>query len=244
MADSLAALDVHDGHAAGLDSGSLSGGGLGDQQVAGGGADGQRDAVHDSNDDRFFDATEDEAPEDAAADTAAHAQGPSDVQDAAEAVQSARNGHVGPLADRLQTAQAAVLPSVGLQDAPLATQTPAGSLPPPVASDQRGPAGSPGTPLPAFSPAASDLATVEAAAVGAASAGASEASFGPAAAGPPASASSIGLSVRSSVTFPSLAELASPVTPDFATQVQHYCLNRCSAMIDKRPTTRPCRPHA
>ncbi len=237
VADSLAALDVHDGLIARPGSGTLSAGGSADQKIAIGGADilreavhdasgsaeSQRDAVHDSNDDRFFDANEDEDSEDGLVSVAAHAQGLSGLHDAAMAVQSDGDGPPGPIADHLvgPAAAAAQFPLGSVLDTPLAAQALAGSHTP-VNSEQPGQAGSLGTPLPAYSPATGDIATVVAAAVSAASVSASEASFGPAAAGPPASASSIGLSVRSSVTFPSLAELASPVTPDFATQVPFY----------------------
>ena len=222
VADSLAALDVHDGLIARPGSGTLSAGGSAEQDVATGSADIQREAVHDSNDDRFFDANEDEDSEDGLASAAAHAQGASGLQDAALTLPISGDGLVGSTADRAVASAPATeqSPLGSVLDTPLAAQTAAGSCTP-VDLGQPGQAGSLATPLPAYSADTSDIATAVAAAVSAASVSASEASFGPAAAGPPPSASSIGLSVRSSVTFPSLAELASPVTPAFATQVRH-----------------------
>ena len=217
VADSLAALDVHDGIVARPDSGSLSARGSADQQIAIGSAYCEREAVQGSNDDRFFDANEDADSEDGAAYMAAHAQEPSSLLDAALTVPHSGDGPGGKVAGSVgdpapETAQSLL----GMLETPLVVQSSAGGHT--SVDSQAGQAGTPATPLPADSPG--DIASVVAAAVSAASISASEASFGPAAGRPPASASSIGLSVRSSVTFPSLAELASPVTPDFAMQVR------------------------
>ena len=231
MADSLAALDVHDGLAADLDLGSSAGSAPAETRPSNGSAGSQREAVHDSSDDRFFDATEDEVSEDGLATATAQLQGPPSMKlDAVLAVGNSGDGGNTGLGGGHHTVTtlplSQLLPDV--PDTPFAAQNGPGHE---ADAGRSGLPGSLETPLAAHSPehglaTTGESASADAAAAAAAAAfGASRPTAGLGTADRPASASSVGLSVRSSVTFPSLAELASPVTPDFAMQVR-ICLLR------------------
>ena len=195
MGDSLAGLDLHDELVV---SGSRSA--RADACTPEGTGGSQRDGVTDSSYDHFFDATEDAMPEEAPPAASAQQLPPSN------------SPGFSPFAQRDTD-------EVNISDASHGPHTAVAQL--------QGALSSPGTPLAVDSPVYG-LSTAGAAAAAAAAApnaaapslGSSETAAGPAAGAALATASSVGLSVRSSVTFPSLAELASPVTPDFATQVR------------------------
>ena len=205
VADSLASLDLHDELILGrsLTSQTIDA----DARPSEGSGGSQQDGINESSYDRFFDATEEDVSEEAPS-TAAVQQQQSGMTVNRPVAQRSSNEFVSSNASRgVLTALGQIHGALSSPGTPLEVDSPVNGL----TSSHAGAAKA--TDLP--------LATVPSLRCSA------EAVAGSAPGASLAAASSIGLSIRSSVTFPSLAELASPVTPDFATQARTtavYCV--------------------